>query len=84
MEENNMEASRIDEKTLMPLGVILSILATLVGAVWWASAVYARVAQAENSIQSLQINNSDIAKELKQMNNVLIEISTQLKLDEKR
>jgi hypothetical protein len=65
---------KITEDTLLPLGLLAAILSFALGATWWASSLYSRVAQAEVQIGSLEKANTDMLKELKTVNETLIEI----------
>lgn len=64
---------------MLPLGVAFSIVFFLGGGAWWMSALYARVASAERDISTLQQSHRDTVKELKEMNQTLVEIKTILK-----
>jgi hypothetical protein len=65
---------KISEDTLIPIGLLGIILGALLGGTWWMSALYSRVAQAEIKVGSLEKANSDMLKELKTVNETLIEI----------
>lgn len=69
----------LSEKTLIPIGAMAGVFMTLAGAIWWASALYVRVAQAETNIVNLQSSHQEIVKELKEVNGNLIELKTVLK-----
>lgn len=70
---------KVSENTLVPIGAITGVFMTLAGGIWWASAMYVRVAQAENSIVALQDNHKEIVKELREVNGNLIELKTVIK-----
>lgn len=66
----------ITEKTLIPLGIIASLLAAAVGATTWMTALYSRVSVAEQRIQDVEATNKETIKELKLVNETLVEIKT--------
>lgn len=67
------------EKTLLPLGLALSLMGFIVGGTWWLSAMYSRVAVAETNIGSLESANKEILREMKSVNETLVEIKIVLK-----
>ena len=77
-----------DTKTWVPLGKVVSIVMFAGGATAWATAVYSaietRVTQAEKEIVVQESNQRDLLKEVKIVNETLIEIKTVLKQQEKR
>jgi hypothetical protein len=72
------------EKTLLPLGLALSMAVSVVGGTWWLSAMYSRVAMAEHKIGSLESSNHEVLQELKSVNYTLIEIKTVLKKESEK
>jgi hypothetical protein len=77
-----------DTKTWVPLGRVVSVVTFAVGAAAWATAVYSaietRVTQAEKEIVVQESNQRDLLKEVKIVNETLVEIRTVLKQQEKR
>lgn len=70
---------KITEKTLLPLGLIVTLATSVIGSTWWMSALYSRVARAEDSINDLVSSRKEMVNELRAMNFTLIEIRTELK-----
>ena len=68
----------ITEKTLIPLSLIVGIIGTVIGGVWWLSALYSRVSYAEENINRLQDSNKEIVKQLQSVNETLIQIKVTL------
>lgn len=75
--------SRITQSTVMPISLIITLATALTGGAWWASAVYARVAKAEEHIDVLQDGHNEVVRELRAANETLIEIKTVLKAKER-
>jgi len=73
------EMEKVSENTLVPIGAMAGVFMTLAGGIWWASAMYVRVAQAETSIVALQNNHAEIVRELKEVNGNLIELKKVIK-----
>lgn len=71
--------SKISENTLVPISAIAVVLATATGGAWWMSALYSRVARAEENVMILQGSQKEIVDQLKTVNENLIEIKTVLK-----
>lgn len=65
---------KISQETLIPISLVGGVLCLMLGGSWWMSALYSRVAQAEVQIGSLEKANADMLKELKIVNETLIEI----------
>lgn len=78
MEELNL-LSKITETTLVPVSMFAIILSACAAGSWWLSALYARVAKAEDNIVELQASQREIIEELKDVNINLVEIKTVLK-----
>ena len=64
---------------MIPLGVTFTTIIFLAGGVWWMSALYSRVASAEQDISTLENSHKETVLELKEMNTTLTEIKTLLK-----
>ncbi len=70
---------KLNENTLFPASIVFAFLSIFGGSCWWMSALYTRVAQAENNISDLQESQGKIIEELKGVNFNLVEIKTVLK-----
>jgi hypothetical protein len=68
----------ITEKTLVPMGLLFSVLGIFFGGVWWAASLHSRVVSAEERVTGLEMSNKDVVKELKTVNETLIRISVTL------
>ena len=71
--------NKISEATVIPVSILAVMLSLAAGGAWWMSALYARVAQAEDNVSDLQDSQKEIVEELKYVNHNLIEIKTVLK-----
>jgi hypothetical protein len=75
---------KVDEtKTWLPMSKVISLMMFAVGAAAWATAVYSkietRVTQAEKEIVIQEVNQRDLLKEVRLMNDTLVEIKTVIK-----
>lgn len=65
---------KLTEKTLIPIGMVLGLLSTLVGATMWATTLYNRTNTITDRVLSLEQYKEEHIKQLQQINITLAQI----------
>jgi hypothetical protein len=70
---------KLGENTFIPIGFLFAAASLVGGGGWWMSALYSRVAKAEDSVVELKSSQGETVRQLQQINETLIEIRAEMR-----